>query len=92
MHYRHEVISRVVELWTPQTEVSIEVVNCFLSCSLINQPTLDHEQESIEELKYLTVGLMNSHYDSFTPLLRQILQILHNNERSQRIQTRCRLI
>lgn len=83
MHNRHEVVCRVIELGTFETESKIEIIGCLLCCSMVDESALDHQNEMVEKSIDIWVRLMNGHYHSFVLLTCHIRQILYDNEWSE---------
>ena len=81
----YKVVSRVVELRAPQTEIAIKIVDRLARRSLVYYFPLDHEEESVEEIINIAIGLMDGHDDGFIPPLGEIAEILHNDKRSEGI-------
>ena len=52
VHNRHEVVWRVIELGTFETESKIEIIGCLLCCSMVDESTLDHQNEMVKKSIY----------------------------------------
>ena len=83
----YEVVRRVVELRAPQTEAAIEIVDRLAGGSLVYHFPLNQEEESIEEIVNVAIGLVDGHDDGFVPPLGEIAEVLHNDKRGEGIQS-----
>jgi len=92
VHNRHEIIGGVVELRTEQTEVLSEVLYGFLGSTLVNESPFHQKQQTVEKGVDLGVGLMDSHNYGLALSARQLFEVLHNDEGSERVQPRSGLI
>ena len=88
----YEVVRRVVELWAPQTEAAIEIVDRLAGGSLVYHFSLDQEEESVEEIVNVAIGLVDGHDYGFVPPLGEIAEVLHDDKRGKGIQPCSRFI
>ena len=79
-------ISRIDEIGANQPEVPLEVVERILSPALVNDAAFDHQDQFVEEVEDLVVGLMDGQEDSFA-LLGKTLQLVDDDVGCERIHT-----
>ena len=60
-----------------------KVPDCLVRFSLVNDASLQHQQQVIELLEDVRVCLMDRHDDCFVPEVGEVAQVLHNDEGSQ---------
>jgi len=87
MHNRHEIICRIVKLGTFQTKTLIEIIDCLICSSVVDEASLDHQNEVVEKSKDIWVWLMNGHYDCFVLFMCHVGQILYDNKWCEWVQS-----
>jgi len=92
VHNGHEIIGGVVELRTHQTEVLSKVLFGLLGSALVNESAFHQKQQTVEKGVDLGVGLMDGHNYGLALSARQLFEVLHNDEGSERVQPRSGLI
>lgn len=80
----NQKISRIVKIGANQPKIVLEVVKRILSSALVNDSALDHQNQFVEDIEDLVVGLMNGQEDSFA-LLGKTFQLVDYDVRCKRI-------